>query len=180
MLGFEPRSEGSHTPVISATFTRPCSRLKPVRVPGIEPGSKGSKPLMLSVTPHPHEAGILSERTPPGSESRECKNAGLHWFEGTLIRSNWTAMPIPPAELSDVHCAHLFSQQNPISRLPIKMLCLEVHFLRLECFPSIMGIFQGFTRRVIVNIFGIKKTCNVTKTPYGCPSFSISNGISSQ
>ena len=112
MLGFEPRSGVSHTPVISATFTRPCSRLKPVRVPGVEPGSRGSKPLMLSVTPHPQEASDFVEKTPPGLEPREGYDTGLQRVECTLMGSNSSAMPIPPTELFHVHFTHLYFAAN--------------------------------------------------------------------
>ena len=136
MLGFEPRSEGSHTPVISATFTCPCSRLKPVRVPGIEPGSKGSKPLMLSVTPHPQKAGVIDKKTPSGSEPREVENAGSHWVESTLMGSNSSAMPIPPAGFFHVHCTHLLPQQNHISTLPLSNCRFLVHFFEIRLITS--------------------------------------------
>ena len=140
MLGFEPRSEGSHTPVISATFTCPCSRLKPVRVPGIEPGSKGSKPLMLSVTPHPQKASAILEKTPSGSEPREVENAGLHWVESTLMGSNSSAMPIPPTEFLHVHCNHLFSQQDTISALSILKFRFPVDFQKIPLLTSTFDV----------------------------------------
>ena len=149
MLGFEPRSEGSHTSVISATFTCPCSRLKPVRVPGIEPGSKGSKPLMLSVTPHPQKASAILEKTPSGSEPREVENAGLHWVESTLMGSNSSAMPIPPTEFLHVHCIHLFSQQDTISALPIWKCRFPVYFRKKPFENHNFIINLLFTRRVI-------------------------------
>ena len=121
VLGFEPRSKASHTLVISATFTRPCSRLKPVRVPGVEPGSKGSKPLMLSVTPHPPEASDFVEKTPPGLEPREGYDSGLQRVECTLMGSNSSAMPIPPIEFFNVHLTHLFLAGNPYERRGLKM-----------------------------------------------------------
>ena len=120
VLGFEPRSKASHTLVISATFTRPCSRLKPVRVPGVEPGSRGSKPLMLSVTPHPQEASDFVEKTPPGLEPREGYDTGLQRVECTLMGSNSSAMPIPPTELFHVHYSHLFLAANYHERRGIK------------------------------------------------------------
>jgi hypothetical protein len=120
VLGFEPRSKASHTLVISTTFTRPCSRLKPVRVPGVEPGSRGSKPLMLSVTPHPHEAGDFVAKTPPGSEPREGEDAGLQGVECTLIGSNSSAKTIPPTELFYVHLLTFTLQQSTTDSGAIK------------------------------------------------------------
>ena len=119
--GIEPRSRVPQTPVISATFTRPWSRLKPVRVPGVEPGSKGSKPLMLSVTPHPLEASDFVEKTPPGLEPREGYDTGLQRVECTLMGSISSAMPIPPTEFFHVHLIHLFLAANPYERGPLKM-----------------------------------------------------------
>ena len=142
MLGFEPRSGVSQTPVISTTFTCPCSRLKPVRVPGIEPGSKGSKPLMLSVTPHPQKAGVIDKKTPSGSEPREVENAGSHWVESTLMGSNSSAMPIPPTEFLHVHCIHLLSQQSHIIALPI----LNLRFF--ACLPEIPLIIRFENRNL--------------------------------
>ena len=124
--GLEPRSRVPQTQVISATFTRPCSRLKPVRVPGVEPGSKGSKPLMLSVTPHPLEASDFVEKTPPGLEPREGYDTGLQRFECTLMGSISSAMPIPPIEFSNVHLSHLFLAGIPYERHPLKMFCFIV------------------------------------------------------
>ena len=120
--GLEPGSRVPQTQVISATFTRPCSRLKPVRVPGVEPGSRGSKPLMLSVTPHPPEASGFVEKTPPGLEPREGYDSGLQRFECTLMGSISSAMPIPPIEFSNVHLSHLFLAGIPYNGGGIKML----------------------------------------------------------
>ena len=120
--GFEPRSRVPQTQVISTTFTRPCSRLKPVRVPGVEPGSRGSKPLMLSITPHPQEASDFVEKTPPGLEPREGYDSGLQRVECTLMGSNSSAMPIPPTELFNVHYTHLFLAAYPYEGGAIKML----------------------------------------------------------
>ena len=106
--GLEPGSRVPQTLVISATFTRPCSRLKPVRVPGVEPGSRGSKPPMLSVTPHPQDASDFVKKTPPGLEPREGYDTGLQRVEYTLMGSIWSAMPIPPTEFLTVHLTHLF------------------------------------------------------------------------
>ena len=111
--GLEPGSRVPQTQVISATFTRPCSRLKPVRVPGVEPGSRGSKPPMLSVTPHPQEASGFVKKTPPGLEPNEGDDVGLQRGECTLMGSNSSAMPIPPIAFFNVHLSHLFLAGNP-------------------------------------------------------------------
>ena len=147
--GLEPGSRVPQTQVISATFTRPCSRLKPVRVPGVEPGSKGSKPLMLSVTPHPPEASGFVEKTPPGLEPREGYDSGLQRFECTLMGSISSAMPIPPTEFFHVHLIHLFLAANPYERGPLKMYRFIVRNLTHEIKNHLYWPFWIITRRVI-------------------------------
>ena len=150
MPGFEPRSGVSQTPVISTTFTCPCSRLKPVRVPGVEPGSRGSKPPMLSVTPHPQEADVIEKKTPPGLEPREGYNAGLQGFECTLIGTNSSAMTIPPTELIHVHLTHLFLAAKPHKLTTFIKLTLFCSFFSVRACKLIVGANNHFTRRVIL------------------------------
>ena len=119
------------------------------RVPGVEPGSKGSKPPMLSVTPHPQEAGVIEKKTPPGLEPREGYNAGLQGFECTLIGSNATAMSIPPTELSHVHLTHLFLAAEPHKWATFIKLAFSCLFLPEISCKFIIGALNRFTRRVI-------------------------------
>jgi hypothetical protein len=112
VLGVEPRSRESQSQVISTTFTRPCSSLKPARVPGVEPGSKGSKPPMISITPHPQKSSEFNLNSPSGLELREWGKTGLQFGEYTLIGSNSSAKTTPPTELFPMHFTHLYFAVN--------------------------------------------------------------------